>query len=356
MSLRTLLGARAPLFTERPDAARLVELDTFFLFPSALLRLQPVVLDATFGEEESLESACARLADAAAEAVRSGAVILLLTDAAQAADRISVPALLAVGAVHHGLLRAGLRSRGSLLVESDEPRESHHFACLLGFGADAICPPLGLETVAAMAAADTLGSDRPSAIEAQSRFREAIESGVLKIMAKMGISDVASYRGAQLFEAIGLGRDVVERCFPATPCLYGGVGFTELERDTRARHTAAHSGSPRLENPGYVKFRKGGERHATDPAVVAALHETAAAHALRKAVNGGGRPAYERFAALVNERAPLELRDLLEPAAGDRRCRSRTWSPPNRSCVVSPAAPCPTARSRPRHTKPWRLR
>jgi len=316
MSLRTLLGARAPLFTERPEAARLVELETFFLFPSALPRLEPVALDATFGEEESLESACARLAEAAAEAVRSGAVSLLMTDSAQAPDRASVPALLAVGAVHHVLLRAGLRSRCSLLIESDEPRESHHFACLLGFGADAICPRLALETVAAMAAADTLGGNRPSPVEAQSRFRDAIESGVLKIMAKMGISDVASYRGARLFEAIGLGRDVVDRCFPATPCLFGGMGFAELESEVRVRHIAAHAGSPRLENPGYVKFRKGGEGHATDPAVVAALHETAAAHALRKAVDGGGRGAYERFAALVNERAPLELRDLLEPADG----------------------------------------
>jgi len=315
MSLRTLLGAREPLLTELPEAARLVELESFFLFPSSFARLEPTALDATFGEGESLESACVRLGDASVESIRSGARIVLLTDSAAGPSRAAVPALLAVGAVHHRLLQAGLRSRGSLVVESDEPRESHHFACLLGYGADAICPRLALETVAAMAAADTLGSDRPTPAEAQSRLREAIENGVLKIMAKMGISDVASYRGAQVFETIGLTRDVLERCFPGTPCLVGGVGFAELEEEMVSRHGAANSGSPRMENPGYVKFRKDGEPHATSPAIVAAMHETAAAHALRKAVGGGGPPAYERFAALVNERRALELRDLVEPAA-----------------------------------------
>jgi glutamate synthase (ferredoxin) len=315
MSLRTLLGARAPLLTERPEAARLVELDSFFVFPSALTRLEARRLDATFGEGESLEAACARLADDALEAVRFGVPMLLLTDSRSGPRRVPVPALLSVGAAHHRLVAAGLRTRVSILVESDEPRESHHFACLLGYGADAVCPRLALETVAGLATADALGGDRPAPDEAQRRFQDAVEDGVLKIMAKMGISDVASYRGAQLFEAIGLEPMVVERCFPGTPYLAGGVGFAELEQEAAARHAAGYAGSPRLESPGYVKFRKGGEPHATSPAVVEALHETAAAHALRRAVAGGGWPLYERFAALVNERTPLELRDLLETVA-----------------------------------------
>ena len=169
------------------------------------------------------------------------------------AARPSVPAVLAVGAVHHRLLAQGSRTRTSIVVVSDEPREAHDFACLLGYGADLICPRLALETVAALAAADKLGGDHPSPAEAQLRLRESIEDGVLKIMSKMGIADVASYRGAQLFEAIGLARDVVEACLPGTPEHIAGVGFAELEREILARSTAP----PELENPGYVKFRKG---------------------------------------------------------------------------------------------------
>jgi glutamate synthase (ferredoxin) len=313
MSLRTLLGGRAPLFSEQPEAARLVELPSFFVFSSSSLPgLRPLSLDATLGEGEGLAAACDRLAREAEEAVRGGVDILLVTDADS--RRAPVPALLAVGAIHHHLVAAGLRSRASIVVESDEPRESHHFACLLGYGADAICPRLALETVADLAASDKLGGDRPSPDEAQRRFRAAIEDGVLKVMSKMGISDVASYRGAQIFEAIGLAQEVVDRCLPGTPCPVGGIGFDELEREVRARHAASRETRPKLENPGYVKFRKGGEPHATSPDVVEALQETTAAHALRRAVNGAGWPQYERFAALVDGRAPLELRDLLELA------------------------------------------
>jgi glutamate synthase domain-containing protein 2/glutamate synthase domain-containing protein 1/glutamate synthase domain-containing protein 3 len=315
MSLRTLLGARAPLLLERPEAARLVELESFFVFSSSLPALGPLPLDGTFAEGESLELALDRLGSEAEAAVRDGAALLLVSDAAAGPERVPLPALLAVGTVHHRLVAAGLRSRASILVESDDPRESHHFACLLGYGADAICPRLALETVAAMAAADRLGGDRPTPEVAQNRFREAVEDGVLKIMSKMGISDVASYRGAQIFETIGLSREVVDRSFPGTPCPVGGIGFAELEREARERHAVAYARAPKLENPGYVKFRKGGEPHATNPDVVDALQETAAAHALRKAVNGGGWRLYERFAGLVNERSPLELRDLLEPLA-----------------------------------------
>ena len=307
MSLRTVLGARPPLLGEHPRATRLLELESFFLFPSALEELGAVTLDATFDEREGLRQACARLAE---DAVQAGAGILLLDDAAahdQRTDRYkaAVPVVLAVGAVHQRLVRAGVRTRVSLVVAHDEPRESHDFACLLGYGADAVCPRLALETVASLAASDKLGGDRASPAEAQLRFREAIEDGVLKVMSKMGISDVASYRGAQLFEAIGLARDVVDACLTGTPAAVGGVGFAELERELLARGRARQ-----LENPGYVKFRKGGEPHATSPEVVDSL-QTAAAHVLRRAVNGAGWDAYERYAALVNGRAPMELRDLL---------------------------------------------
>jgi glutamate synthase (ferredoxin) len=312
MSLRTLLGSRAPLLTEVPEAAALFELESFFLFPSTLAELPLSRLDATFAADERLEAGCERLASEARAAVAAGAELLLVTDGDVTATRAPIPILLATSAVHHALVAAGLRASASIVVESDEPRETHHFACLLGYGADAICPKLALETIAATAAADKLGGDHPSCEEAQRRFRNAIEDGVLKVMSKMGISDVASYRGAQVFEAIGLARDLVDRYFPGTPAPIGGIGLAELEREALARLRAAFGPSPRLENPGYVKFRKGGEPHATNPDVVDAAHELAAAHALRKAVNGTGWQLYERFAALVNDRQPMEPRDLLE--------------------------------------------
>jgi glutamate synthase (ferredoxin) len=314
MSLRTLLGARAPLLTETPEAARLVELESFFLFPSALEELSNTALDMTFAESEALERACERLAGEAALAVAQGARLLLLTDAASGPERVPIPSLLAVGAVHARLVDLGLRTLTSIVVASDEPRETHHFACLLGYGADAICPRLALETLATMAAADRIGDDRPSPADAQLRFREAVEDGVLKVMSKMGISDLASYRGAQIFEAIGLASEVVDRCFPGTPCPIGGIGFAELEYEARARVRSAYGGGSRLDNPGYIKFRKGGEPHATNPEVIDAAHALAAAHSLRKAVNGAGWRLYESFSELVDSRPPMEPRDLLELA------------------------------------------
>jgi glutamate synthase (ferredoxin) len=314
MSLRTLLGARAPLLSEAPEAARLMELESFFLFPSALPPLveRGRLLDATFDRAEGLEASCRRVAGEAEAAVSEGAEILLLTDERAGPERPPVPALLAVGAVHHRLVGAGLRTRASIVVASDEPRDTHHLACLLGYGSDAVCPRLALKTLAALAAADRIGGDRPSSAEAQRRFRAAVEDGVLKVMSKMGISDLASYRGAQIFEALGLAREVVDLCFTGTPAPIGGIGFAELGQEALERTLAAHRPSARLENPGYVKYRKGGEPHATTPEVVEALHEVGAAHALRKAVNGGGWELYERFAQLVNDRPALEPRDLLE--------------------------------------------
>jgi glutamate synthase (ferredoxin) len=320
MSLGTLLGARAPLLVEAPEGASGIELDSFFLFPSALDELAVVRLDATFDAAEGLEGACARLGDAAEYALREGHGMLLLSDAEATPDRPPVPILLATSTVHHRLVSTGLRTTATLVVESDEPREVHHFAVLLGYGAEAICPRLALQTVASLAEADRIGGDRPSPAEAQIRFRQSIEDGVLKVMSKMGIADVSSYCGAQLFDALGLDRSLVETAFPGTPAVTGGTTLGDLERQIVERAVAAAAQRPRLENPGYVKFRKGGEPHETNPDVLEALqaavhtHDKKAAHALRRALgkNGNGWDGYAKFADLVNGRDPVEVRDLLE--------------------------------------------
>jgi glutamate synthase (ferredoxin) len=312
MSVATLVGPRAPLDAEGP-VQKLVVLPSFLLTPSGLATLDPLHVDATFTTAEGLADAVERVADACVEAAGAGAGLLCLTDAAAGGERAPVPSLLAVAASHGRLVESGLRTACSLLVATDEARDTHMVATLLGYGADAIAPRLALETVAALAAADKVGGDRPTPEEAQRRLLGALEDGVLKVMAKMGISDVASYRGARLFEAVGLDRRLCRRFFSGTPSAIGGIGLDRLERDALARLAAASAAKPELENPGFYKFRKGGEPHATSPEVVEALQAgLAEAHHLRAAVRGERSEAYARFAALVNGRAPLEPRDLLE--------------------------------------------
>jgi glutamate synthase (ferredoxin) len=312
MSIATLLGPRAPL-----DAAGPLEpldvLPSFLVTPAGLDGLSPLRVDATFGSDEALGPAVDRVADEVADHVAAGVTRICLSDAAAGGDSAPIPSLLAVAATHDRLVERGLRTSCALLVESDEPRDTHMVATLLGYGADVICPRLALETVAHLAAIDKVGGDRPSTDEAQRRLLTALEDGVLKVMSKMGIADVASYRGARLFDAVGLDRRLCRRFFGGTPSAIGGIGLDRLEQDARARLAASISERPELENPGFYKFRKGGEPHATDPEVVAALQEAVgAAHALVKAVKGEKLDLYERFAAMVNERTPIEPRDLLE--------------------------------------------
>ncbi len=364
MSLRTCLGPVAPLLSERPEAARQLEFETFLLFPSGLAALrgpespfEAVDLDATFPVDEGpggLRTALERLALEAEMAVRAGAPVLIVADLGVGPGRAPIPALLATGAVHHHLVRRGLRGLASIVVATDEAREVHHVACLLGYGAEAICPRLALQSIAAIASSGRMKGDQPDPLVAQERFVHALEDGTLKVLAKMGISTLDSYRGAQIFETIGLASEVVDQCFRGTPHAVGGATFHDLGEEVLARHaTGFATVAPALESPGFFKHHKTGtEYHATNPAVVSALHHSVgldadgddtdaetpvatgaragtsadgsaastrdlqAAHALQRAakagVNGHGYALYERFARLVSERPPTHLRDLLE--------------------------------------------
>jgi glutamate synthase domain-containing protein 2/glutamate synthase domain-containing protein 1/glutamate synthase domain-containing protein 3 len=351
MSLRTQLGPRAALLSEAPDAVRLLELDGFLVYPQGLARLlmDPALpfgvagLDATFPVDDGPGGLAIRLDALAAEAVaavRDGAALLVCSDRSVDEERAAVPALLAVGAVHHALVDARLRTRASLIVETDDARETHAFATLLGYGADAVCPRLALETITELADSGRLGRDSGSAGEAQEAYAAGIADGVLKIMSKMGISTLDSYRSAQIFEAIGLGPDVIDRCLRGTPSQLGGIGLRELGEDVLARHALAHVDRPVLGSPGLFKFKKGGEYHANNPQVIDALHralglagdgaappppapadvvtaEQRAAHLLAVAADTGRTALYDEYARMVNERPPTEPRDLLEltPAA-----------------------------------------
>jgi glutamate synthase domain-containing protein 2/glutamate synthase domain-containing protein 1/glutamate synthase domain-containing protein 3 len=325
LSSRTLLGRRHPLLSEKPEGASLVELAGFILTPDGLetlaqpaLGLDGQVLDATWPAAEGpggLRAACLRLGEEAVAAVRRGASLLVVSDAAaeQEGERVPVPSLLAVGAVQQRLLREGLATRTSLVADTGEPVDSHQAAALLGYGADAICPRLTLATAA------TLDPD-PAA--AQDRYRDALTEGVFKVMSKMGISVLDAYRGAQIFEAVGLADEVVDLCLAGTPSPLGGIGLDELACDALDRHRAGQAEVARLENPGWFKHRPGGEYHATNPSVMQALQfavregaemkgSKRGAHLLQQAVKGGGFERYRHFAELVNDRPPAALRDLL---------------------------------------------
>lgn len=356
MSTRVLLGPRRTLLSETADAAHLLRLPSFFVYPSAVTSLEqeghcpfPVVhIDATFAAADgaaALEDAVIELSRRAQAEVEGGAGIVVVDNGAVSADRVPIPALLATGAINQTLTRAGRRASTSIIVVADDARDVHGIAALVGFGADAVCPRLALETVAAEA--DRSDSAELVSPEAQSRYQAAVEIGVLKVLSKMGISTIDSYRGAQLFEVLGLGPEVVDRCFGGTASVVGGIGWRALGDDAVSLHAAAgwddatgdtaaddEDRGPELASPGFYRVRKGGEPHTWGKEVVGALNaltlvpdtaskpsaddrvlaDMAAAHLLQRAIAGESYDLYERFAALVNDRVPSELHDLLELA------------------------------------------
>ncbi|MDQ6946827.1 MAG: glutamate synthase large subunit, partial [Actinomycetota bacterium] len=318
MSLRTLVGPRHPILGEDARATELLVLKSFFVYPSLLVDLLSGVtcdfgcahLDATFPVADGaggLHAAVDRICDRAEELAREGTCILVVDDGNVSEERAPVPALLATGAVHHRLVARGLRSNTSLVASADDARDVHYIACLLGYGADAICPGLALETVAHEA--DRNDDSEVSGPEAQNRLQSAMEDGVLKVMSKMGICTVDSYRGAQIFEVLGLGAEVVDVCFAGTPSVVGGIGWEELGDDVLARHRTG-----RLGDGGFYRALKkaGAEYHTHNDDVTKALNEMKAAHLLQSAVKTGSDETYGRFAALVNARPATELHDLLD--------------------------------------------
>ncbi|HEX6568572.1 MAG TPA: glutamate synthase-related protein, partial [Acidimicrobiales bacterium] len=341
MSLRTVLGPRTPLLTESAEAAQLLTLPSFFLFPSGLDELRqadtapwPIVaLDATFdvaAGHGGLRAAVDRLTAEAAAAVETGAGTLVVDAGAAGPGRAPVPSLLATGAVHQTLGDRRLRSRTALVVVADDVFDVHAVATLLGYGADAICPRLALATVAAEA--DRSDDADLTSPEAQGRFQAAVEAGVLKILSKMGICTVDSYRGAQIFEVVGLAPEVVDACFTGSPNVVGGIGWHELGEDVLARHADAWGATVDLASPGFFRVRKGGEPHAKDKDTTQALNDLTlvqetgddgqdrgmlVAHLLQSAIRSESSERYDAFAKLANDRALIELHDLLELVPAD---------------------------------------
>jgi glutamate synthase domain-containing protein 2/glutamate synthase domain-containing protein 1/glutamate synthase domain-containing protein 3 len=320
MSLTSTAGTERNPLEETPEHARLLRFDQPILDDEELERVrqidQPGFKAATLSMVwksngdlgTALASALARLRREAAEAVRAGANILILSDREAGPSAIPIPSLLAVSAVHHHLIREGVRMGCGLVVETGDAREVGHFALLIGYGAAAVNPYLALESIAAMVAE---GGFLPAGLDYETAVKNYVKAagkGLLKIFAKMGISTLASYRGAQIFEAVGISRPVIDEYFTGTASRIGGVGLETLAREAQMRHEAAFPREIAFEDDldvgGEYQWRRGGVRHLFNPETV---------HLLQQAARTNSYETYRRFAERINDqsREQYTIRGLL---------------------------------------------
>ncbi|MGU9956548.1 MAG: glutamate synthase central domain-containing protein, partial [Arenicellales bacterium WSBS_2016_MAG_OTU3] len=237
----------------------------------------------------------------AVDAVRNGATIIVLSDKNISREKLTVHALFATGAVHHKLIEEGLRCDANIIVKTGTARDPHHFAVLLGYGATAVYPYLAYECIVEMMRTGEIKQkDITPVLRA---YRQGINKGLFKIMSKMGISTIASYRGAQLFEAVGLHESVIKRCFAGTVSRIQGARFEDFEADAIELNKFAWRASEPIATGGLFKYVHGGEYHAYHPDVIQTIH---------KAVASGDYEDYKEFAKLVNARPVAVIRDLLE--------------------------------------------
>ncbi len=263
------------------------------------------------GGTEALDAALNRIRQEASEAIEDGFTLLILSDRGVDEENSYVPSLLATGAVHHNLIRERNRAQADIIVESGEPREVHHFATLFGYGASAINPYLALETIDGLRQRPTAEEKIPAQDVAEENFREAIEEGVVKTMAKMGISTLQGYIGAQVFEALGLGRELVDEYFTWTVSRISGIGTKEIALDQLANHSRAYSpdnipSNLKLDLGGLYLWRATGERHMWNPDTISLLQD---------AVRRNDRAVYEQFEAASDKEGDdhITIRNMLEP-------------------------------------------
>ncbi|MCP5525315.1 MAG: glutamate synthase large subunit [Verrucomicrobiales bacterium] len=317
-SAQTMIGSERNLLQPEPASCHMVQLPTPVLTNEDLARLLhvsqgafkgttlPILFDARSGGA-GLEQAMDALFAAADAAIRDGVNILVLSDRGLGPDRAPVPALLAVAGLHHHLIRQGTRTRTSIVLESGEPREVHQYAVLIGYGCDAINPYLAFETIDDMIRQRLLTDIEPE--KAHQNYTKAVVKGVVKVMSKMGISTVASYRGAQIFEAVGLHASVIDRYFTWTPSRVGGIGIDVIAEEVRLRHEAAYpdrqTNGRALPAGGSYQWRKDGEYHLFNPQTI---------HFLQQSARTGDYELYQSYAARVNDQSRnlCTLRGLLK--------------------------------------------
>ena len=308
MSLGTCIGREHNVFNETTDHANRIMFDTPILMATDFKQIRELdpqhyrsdTLTLNYDAEEGLEAAVNRLCDEAEELVRNNnTVILVLSDRQIHKGLLPIPAAMAVGAVQKRLVDQQLRCDSNMVVETASVRDSHQFAVLLGLGATAIYPYLAYETVEQLVEQEQINL---TASEAVTNYRNGINKGLLKILSKMGISTIASYRCAGLFEVIGLGEDIMSTCFPELPSRIKGANFSDIEQDNINLSRKAFLPHQKMSHGGLLKYVHGGEYHAFNPDVVTTL---------QKAVETGEYSDYRIFADEVNNRPVATLRDLL---------------------------------------------
>ncbi len=311
MALDTWIGRRGNILQRDPSHARLAhlrsvvlaahELEGILASPDLTVARIETVFDLS-GPEGSLVSRLDEIVVEAERAVRDGAEVLVFSDAALDETHAFVPMPLVVGAVHNALIASGLRMRADIVCDAGDVWDVHQLAVLIGYGAAAVHPRMALQAAALLSG--QRGYETLTPKDLRRNYIDMLEYGFLKVMAKMGISTASGYRGAQIFETLGLGDEVIARCFPGTPARLGGIGFAELEEDIRLRHAGAfEKPAARLPDHGMVKFKKEGEAHAFAPSIVTAL---------QKASQENDRDAYQDYLALVKQQPVTAIRDLME--------------------------------------------
>lgn len=308
MSLETCIGKELSVFDETENHANRVILASPILSPAkfkALMCLdrpgyEAVKVDLNYDPVTlSLKQAIELMLERVVAEVKTGKTLVVLSDLKIKEEKLPIHALLATGAVHHRLTREGLRCDANIIVETATVRDSHHAAALIGYGATAVYPYLSYYLLDRMIRSGELLLDYA---DVSKNYRKGLSKGLLKILSKMGISTVASYRGAQLFEVVGLSEDVVDTCFPGTVSRIKGADFSDIEADQKSLAADAWKARKSIEPGGLLKFVHGQEYHAFNPDVVQTLH---------KAVKGGDYAAWRDYSALVNNRPTATLRDML---------------------------------------------
>jgi len=321
MSISSGLGAEGNLLAESPSHAHQLILDQPIMRNHELETLRtishdvfkPITIDITWPVSQGadgMEAALARVCDEAHDAIAEGINIIILSDRALSAERVPIPSLLAVAAVHHHLVREGTRLQAGLAIETGEARQVHHIATLIGYGASVVNPWLMFESVDEQVEQGLLLDEAGKPLDvdaAENQVRKAIGKGLLKTISKMGISTVQSYCGAQIFEAVGLSRSLIDRHFTGTASRIGGIGIDVLAQETLIRHARGfpHAQSDLLPVGGVYAWRRDGEHHMWNPDTIALLQH---------AVRSGGEEAYREFARTVDGHAARKatLRGLLE--------------------------------------------
>ena len=316
MSLKTFLGPEKNLLDESPEHCHKLLVRKPVLSNEELEKIRAIKINGFKTKTISLlfdaknEKAMAKrlngICDEAISAIKKGYTFLLLSDRGINKEKAAVPSLLATSALHHQLVRKAMRTRVSIIIESAEPREVHHFALLFGYGADCVNPYLAYEAVAGLVDEGRLNLSKNTA---EHNYIKAVEKGILKILSKMGIATLQSYKGAQIFEALGLSDEVINKCFTGTASRIGGIGFDTIAKEAILRHEKAFPEIEKTEEPlksgGLYQWKRDGEFHLWNPESIAKLQDS---------TWNGDYNKFKEFSKLIDDQSkdPCTLRSLLK--------------------------------------------